>query len=127
MIEQRRAQIRRRCGRFYGFRVNCEQVPQLPAWAVRAVWDDPRRTPYLLLWRNRRDGEIKEAVRLSRYSSAACPGYDLLEIKRRHGGPGRIRLLWQALPRGKGRVLLLECSHCGKPCRALYGWGVGES
>jgi hypothetical protein len=30
------------------FRVNCESVPMLPAWAVREVWDDPRHIPYLL-------------------------------------------------------------------------------
>jgi hypothetical protein len=113
-------QIRRYDGRFAGFRVNCEQVPQLPACAVREVWDDPRQVPYLLLWRSRWDGEVKEAVRVRRSSGGAIPGYDLVEIKRRHGGAVRVRLLWQALPRGSGRGLLLECSFCGKPCRALY-------
>ena len=119
--------IRRYSGRFYGFRVNCEQVPQLPARLVRAVWDDPRGIPYLLLWRGRPDGEVKEAVRVTRCSGGAVPGYDFVEVKRREGGAVRVRVLWRALPRGGGRVLLLKCALCGKPCRALYCWGVGES
>jgi hypothetical protein len=39
----------------------------LPAWIVRRVWDDPRRIPYLLVWKGRRDGEVKEAVRVARF------------------------------------------------------------
>src|SRR5260370_18115120 len=47
---------------FHGFRANCEQVPMLPAWAVRWIWDDPRHIPYLLAWKSRRGDKVKEAV-----------------------------------------------------------------
>ena len=39
-------------GRFFGRRVNCEQVPLLPAWAVAQAFDDPKETPYLLVWKD---------------------------------------------------------------------------
>ena len=40
----------------------------VPAWLVRNNLDDPRRIPYLLVWKDERHGgEIKEAVRLARY------------------------------------------------------------
>src|SRR5260370_7867489 len=51
---------------FHGFRANCEQVPMLPAWAVRWIWDDPRHIPYLLAWKSRRDDKVKESARLMR-------------------------------------------------------------
>lgn len=70
----------RRGGRFSGRRVNCEYVPLLPARVVSLVLSDPRRIPYLLVWQSERDGEVKEAVRLTRHSepgplgSLAGPG-----------------------------------------------------
>ncbi len=82
MVEHRKRQIRRRDGRFYGFRIDCEQVPILPAWVVHWVWDDPRRIPYLLVWNNSRDGQVKEAVTGSAFCSEHnTPG------SRRSGGP----------------------------------------
>jgi hypothetical protein len=48
-------------------------MPVIPAWIVRANLDDPRKIPYLLVWKDERechgtayrvyDGETKEAVR----------------------------------------------------------------
>ena len=61
MVEQRKRQIRRSGGRFYGFRINCESVPCLPSWTVRRIWDDPRRIPYLLIWRGSYDGAVKRS------------------------------------------------------------------
>jgi len=50
-------------------------MPVIPAWIVRANLDDPRKIPYLLVWKDERechgtayrlyDGETKEAVRLT--------------------------------------------------------------
>lgn len=37
----------------------------LAAWLVRSNLNDPRKIPYLLIWKDARDGEIKEAVRLA--------------------------------------------------------------
>ncbi len=43
-------------------------MPVIPVWLVRGNLNDPRRIPYLLVWKDERhDGEIKEAVRLARY------------------------------------------------------------
>src|ERR1035438_10058768 len=104
MIEQRQGPRRGDDGRFYGFRVNCEQVPQLPAGAVRAVWDDPRGIPYLMLWQNPHDGETKEIVRVKRYPGPAPGRFDKVEIKRpRVYGPEWIHILWRPLLRSGGR------------------------
>jgi hypothetical protein len=124
MIGQRRRQIRRNSGRFYGFRVNCENVPILPAWLVRKVWDDPRRIPYLLLWKGEWDGELKDAVRLVCHPEE--PLSDWVEIKRTNGSVIRIYLVWRPLTHGGGRGLFLRCWSCGGLCRALYGYRVGN-
>ena len=66
----RRQQGRGWNGHFLGFwaRLNCENMPVIPAWLVRRCLDDPRRISYLLVWKDERhDGEVKEAVRLARY------------------------------------------------------------
>ena len=48
MVEQRKRIRRGWNGRFEGFRLNCEQIPLLPALVIRWAWDDPRRIRYLL-------------------------------------------------------------------------------
>ena len=126
MVEQALTQIRRNGGRFYGFRVNCEQVPMLPASTVRAVLDDPREIPYFMVWKSRVSNEIKQAVRLARsVASSNLSKVESVEIKRPDGNAVAVHLVWRRQPHG-GRVLLLKCSRCGKPCRALYGAGVGD-
>jgi hypothetical protein len=54
---------------------------------VRSNLDDPRKIPYLLIWKSQRDGEIKEAVRLARYvepsNSSVTDNY--VELKRPDG------------------------------------------
>jgi hypothetical protein len=125
-MEQWRRPIRRSGGRFCGFRVNCEQVPVLPALAVRAVLDDPRRVPYLFLWQGRGDGEIKEAVRVARSILwTQLPEAEAVEIKRTDGSIVPTYLQWRWQPHG-GRSLLLRCWRCQRPSRTLYGAGVGD-
>jgi hypothetical protein len=127
MAEQRKRQTRSSCGRFYGFRVNCECVPLLPASAVRQVWDDPRKIPYLFVWRNQHNGRVKEAVRVTRRSEmASTRDDDWVEIKRPDGNVTPVRLVWQCLPRCSARSLILRCLSCGRVCRALYGARVGD-
>ncbi len=111
-------------GRFAGNRVNCEGVPALPAWAVRWCLDDPRRIPYLLIWRSPWTEEVQEAVRVARYIPRPPfpPRDDLVEVKRTDGSVCILRFVWQELPRNGGRSLLLKCHYCGIPRRALYGW-----
>jgi hypothetical protein len=117
---------RYRCrGRFYGRRVNCERVPMLPASAVREVLDDPRKIPYLLVWKND-DGEIQEVVRVF---CLGPPPYlttaDSIEIKRTDGSVTRIRAIKWSLPRNGGYAILLACPFCCSLRRALYGWEPG--
>jgi len=120
-------QRKRRGGRFFGRRVNCEQVPLLPAWAVGWMLNDPRKIPYLLVWKSERDGTVKEAVRVAREVSQ-FPPFDLtgwIEIKRPGGDCINIRTIERALPRNGGRALLLVCPHCQVARRALCGWQPG--
>ncbi len=105
-------------------RLNCENMPVVPAWLVRRCLDDPRKTPYLLVWKDKRDGEIMEAVRLARYvdphDASAAQGD--VELKRTDGSATVLRFVWRMLPRNGGRALLLVCSYCNTPRRQVYGW-----
>jgi len=119
----------RRGGRFFGRRVNCEQVPLLPGWVVGRVLDDPRQIPYLLIWRNRSDGTVQEAVRVTSYgeppNSFSLDWTGWIEIKRPYGSHTLVRSLLRPLPRHGGKARLLVCPCCQVPRRALYGWQAG--
>jgi hypothetical protein len=100
-------------------------MPVIPAWVVRRSLDDPRKIPYLLVWKDERHGgEIKEAVRLARYvepsNSLMVDNY--VELKRTDGSATVLRTVWRMLPRNDGRALLLVCSYCNTPRRYVYGW-----
>jgi hypothetical protein len=126
MVEQGKHIRRGWNGRYLGFRINREQVPTLPAWAVRRVWDDPRKIPYLFVWKGRSDGVLKEAVRVVR--NVPQPNFleaDSVEIKRTDGSTVTVNLVWQGQIHG-GRSLLFQCGLCQKPSRALYGAKVGD-
>jgi hypothetical protein len=98
----------------------------LPAGAVRWVWDDPRRIPYLLVWRNRRSGEVKDAVRVARFvPKTHLREADSVEVQRTDGSTVPVYLAWRRQPKG-GLSLLVRCWQCQKPCRALYGYKVGS-
>ena len=126
MVEQAYKQIWRSGGRFYGYRVNCEQVPMLPAFIVREAVDDPRKIPYLIVWKSKTGNEIKQAVRLARSVPVGnLSEVESVEIKWPDGNMVQVRLVWRQQPHG-GRALLLRCSCCGRPQRALYGAGVGD-
>jgi hypothetical protein len=107
-VEQRK-QGRGWNGHFLGFwaRLNCENIPVIPAWLVRRCLDDPRRIPYLLVWKDdRHSGEIKEAVRLARYvepsNSRMTDNY--VELKRTDGSLTVLRFVWRMLPWYGGRA-----------------------
>jgi hypothetical protein len=98
----------------------------LPAWAVRQVWDDPRRIPYLLIWKHPQEGVTKDAVRIARQlPRTSLSEADSVEIKRTDGSTVPIYLAWRRQPHG-GRSLLLKCWQCQTPSRALYGWKIGN-
>jgi len=122
-------------GRFWGYRIDWEYVPCLPARVVADYLADPRRVPYLLIWRYRglpieralkapNLGQMREVVRLAPYSlregEAPSPGW--VEVKRWNGVRVGLRVLERPLPRHGGKCLLLMCNRCQQPRRALYGW-----
>ena len=131
--EGRREQERGPDGRFLGSwaRLDCEEMPVIAAWIVRANLDDPHRIPYLLVWRGDRelrgsscarlqDGDLKEAVRLTCHMSAG--GTWVAELKRTEGSLTVLRIVWRTLPRNGGRALFLLCPQCNIPRRFVYGW-----
>ena len=125
-MEQRK-QARGRHQHFIGSwaRLNCENMPVIPAWLVRSNLNDPRKIPYLLVWKDERHGgEVKEAVRLARYvdphDSSATQNH--VELKRPDGSLTVLRFVWRMLPGNGARVLLLVCSYCNTPRRNVYGW-----
>jgi hypothetical protein len=125
-VEQRK-QGRGRHQHFIGSwaRLNCENMPVIPAWIVRSNLNDPRKIPYLLVWKEKRHGgEIKEAVRLARYvepsNSRMTDNY--VELKRTDGSLTVLRIVWRMLPRNCGRSLFLFCPFCNTPRRHVYGW-----
>jgi len=90
---------------------------------VRANLDDPRRIPYLLVWKDERHGgEVKEAVRLLHYVACGKEASDCVELKRTDESTTVLRIVWRALPSNRGRALFLLCPYCNAPRRHVYGW-----
>lgn len=109
--------------RFAGFRVNCESVPCLPAWAVAWMLADPRQVPYLLVWVGRLSDATRDAVRVAQFCPPGSPALpDWVELKRWNGTSGAVRIIEHPLPRNSGKALLLRCNYCQKARHALYGW-----
>jgi hypothetical protein len=93
-------------------------MPVIPAWLVRSNLDDPRKIPYLLVWKDERDGEVKEVVRLARSKDYN----DYIECKRTDGSTTVVKIIWRMLPRNGGRALFLLGPYCSIPRRFVYGW-----
>lgn len=106
-------------GRFFGRRVNCERVPLLPAWVVGEVLDDPKRIPYLLIWKSRSDETLQEAVHIVPHNVIGT-----VQITRQDGTCNFIRTFSRPLRNG-GRAQFLICPFCRIPRRGLYGWEPG--
>ena len=122
---ERQKQGRRSDGRFLGFwaRLNCEEMPVIPAWLVRSNLDDRRKIPYLLVWKRAGDGKIMEAVRLTCHVDPYLGSpHNHVELKRTDGSTAVLRIVWRMLPRNGGRALFMFCPHCETPRRFVYGW-----
>jgi len=105
-----------------GRRVNCEQVPLLPAWAVARMLDDPRKIPYLLVWKSPSDNIVQEVARIAPHKEIEAV-MGAVEIKRPDGTRNFMRTILRPLPRNGGTVRLLICPYCQIPRQGLYGWG----
>jgi hypothetical protein len=77
-------------------------MPVIPAWLVRSNLNDPRRIPYLLVWKDERDGEIKEAVRLAQFIASGREANDYVELKRTDESTTVLRIMWRMLPATAG-------------------------
>src|SRR6266567_3995283 len=120
-----RKQGRGRRGRFIGFwaTLDCENMPVIPAWIVRANLNDPRKIPYLLVWKDERhDGKIMEAVRLAHFTACGREANDYVELKRTDESTTTLPIVWRTLRRNGGRAFFLFCPQCGTPRRHVYGW-----
>jgi hypothetical protein len=128
MVDEAKRPSRGWGGRYVGPRVNCESVPCLPAAAVAWMLNDPRKVPYLMVWKDDRSGGLIEAVRVARYSvpdNLDWPGW--VEIKRTNGMRSVIRTVERSLPRNGGKARLLTCPRCQRPRGALYAWEVNRT
>jgi hypothetical protein len=128
MVE-RRKQGRGWDGHFLGFwaRLNCENMPVIPAWLVRNNLDDPRGIPYLLVWKDERhNGEIKEAVRLARYveSSNSRVTDNYIELKRTDGSLTVLRIVWRMLPRNGGHCCWSAPTATPRAATSTVGNGI---
>lgn len=128
MVEQRKT-ARDWGGRFIGPRVNCENVPCMPAAAAAWVLDDPRQVPYLLIWLEESSGKLIEAARVVEYTPmdreldwARC-----LEIKRADGSKNWIVTVARPMPRNGGKARLVICPRCQRSRRALYPWKLNPA
>jgi hypothetical protein len=98
-------------------------MPVIPAWLVRSNLNDPRKIPYLLVWKDdRHDGKIMEVVRLAHFIACGREANDYVELKRTDGSATVLRIVWRTLPRNGGRALFLCCPCCDTPRRHVYGW-----
>jgi len=129
-VEQRK-QARGYGQRFVGPRVNCEYVPCLPVATIAWVLDDPRKVPYLMVWKNDRwNGEVILAARVASHSEAAASDTDLtsvVEVKRPDGTRNWIWTIERPLPRHGGKARHFVCPRCQHPRRALYDWKLNPS
>jgi hypothetical protein len=115
-------------GRFFGARVNCEQVPLLPASVVRDVLEDRFGGACMLLWRDPRDGEIKETADIKPVPPPECFSFvEAVEIIRPSMGVTDLHVFRQPLPRNGGNDVLIECPNCYGLRRAPYGWPADGS
>src|SRR5262249_46512432 len=73
------------------------------------------RPTTLLIWRDRFDWGVREALKVSKASD------HMIEVKGHQGSHQRMGLQRVGLPNG-GTAPLFVCSGCSKACRHLYGW-----
>lgn len=127
-MKHRKTTVRRRYGRYSGARVNCEQVPCLPAGAVAWVLNDPRQVPYLMVWKDDRSEDVVEVVRVAAHRERETLDWNgWVSVKRPDENASLVRTIERPMQRNGGRDRLLVCPRCQKPCRALYGWRLNPA
>lgn len=105
---------------------HCEQVPSLPAWAIRMVLDDPLNLAQLFVWRWPWDEKIEDAMLVKRVVSPACfPDVEAIELRRSARNITEVHVFRRPMPRNGGYDILMECPDCRKLRRTLYGRTAG--
>jgi hypothetical protein len=87
------------------------------------VLDDPRRVPYLMVWKDSRSDGVIQAVRVAAYKEPSAWELDWtgwVEIKRTNGSCSLIRTVRRALPRNGGKARFIVCPRLQRLRRALY-------
>jgi hypothetical protein len=70
------------------------------AWIVRSNLDDPRKIPYLLIWKDEwHDGRIMEAVRLTCHVDPYLGSPHWYVKLKRTDGSTVLLIVWRMLPR----------------------------
>lgn len=102
-------------GRFYGRRVDVEDVPRLPAYVARYVLEDRRARPYLVVWTDRVFGQ-GERVGLALRAEPRDGDRVRLVAPHMDETAGTVRV---PIPGGR-TALLWRCPTCGVARRFLY-------
>ena len=112
------AQRRDRSGRFNGFRVNLDRVPQLPIYPAQWALDDPRGRAYLVFWTDPVNEKLLvRALFMERTDDDRAVAISSPYILRR-------RIALERRHQWGGKVLFYVCAGCERPHRHLYPWAV---
>jgi hypothetical protein len=122
-----RKRVTRCAGRFHGPRVNCENLPCLPVKTLEWVLNDPRKLPYLLVWRDEESESIVVVARVAIAVWDDTPETRCVSIKQPGGLQHWVRTFKRPLPRNGGKTTFMICPVCASPRRRLYPFSLNPT